>query len=440
VDPVFSEVSHSPLDIVPQHPEVPPPAELPLKQSAQPDLSSMLPKGPSRLEELQGQYDKLNAPMTGKQRLIQGIASFAPIALGGIFGGTYGASGAAEGVTQGLQTQLEQHNLQRKSLLTEMENERQRQERGQERQISAEATRYGAEERLQGQREIAGARRDVAGLNAEVGNLRTLVNAQTAANKQTSLDAVNQRKLDQADQREKDLNDLRSAQKELMAARADSEKAKNDPNSPAFRLAQERVRVAEANHATASERLGLSEKQFELRSQGTVNGVAPPGSLQTDSGQPVGTAFQQNVRPTGQERNKADMAASAKEQLDDIRAIVKKRPDIFGPVAGRTTDFTVWVGSQDPDAQAFRAARTIAGDHLAGTFGGRSEAALQALDNAIGQFKDNPKALEAGLDQIEKAAGTFVNKGTVKTVGSKAAGAKVQKWGRDAQGRPVPIQ
>ena len=81
------------------------------------------------------------------------------------------------------------------------------------------------------------------------------------------------------------------------------------------------------------------------------------------------------------------------------------------------TDFNVWIGSQDPDAQRFRAARTIAGDHLAGTFGGRSEAALSALDSAIGHFKDNPKAVAAGLDQLQEANHLFLNAGKVHTVG-----------------------
>jgi hypothetical protein len=57
---------------------------------------------------------------------------------------------------------------------------------------------------------------------------------------------------------------------------------------------------------------------------------------------------------------------------------------------------------------------------LAGVFGGRSEAALNALDHAIGQFKDNPKAVSAGIDQLDKANDRFVKKGTVRTAGSSA--------------------
>lgn len=214
--------------------------------------------------------------------------------------------------------------------------------------------------------------------------------------------------------------DLKGAQEEAQKATADLKRAQNDPQSSAYKLAQQRLQSAQQAHGIALQRLGLSEKQYEMRAHGTENGVPDAGSMITDDGRSVGTAFQQNVRPTGQERNKADMANSAAQQIGDMKSIITKRPDIFGPVAGRTTDFNIWLGSQDPDAQRFRAARTIAGDHLAGTFGGRSEAALKALDNALGQFKDNPEAALAGLDQLAGATGNFQKAGTVRTAGSNA--------------------
>lgn len=223
------------------------------------------------------------------------------------------------------------------------------------------------------------------------------------------------------------VHDLKAAQQEREKATADLRKAQAENQPTMMALAQKRLDSANEAHGIATRRLGLSEAQFELRSQGTVAPGGPPaghvpanGSMLTGDNQPVGTAFQQNVRPTGQERNKADLANSAHDQLQDIKSIVAKRPDIFGPVAGRKTDFTVWLGSQDPDAQRFRAARTIAGDHLAGVFGGRSEAALQALDSAIGHFKDNPSAMQAGLDQLDKANKGFQKAGTVNTAGGNA--------------------
>jgi hypothetical protein len=216
--------------------------------------------------------------------------------------------------------------------------------------------------------------------------------------------------------------DLKHAQAEQAEASAAMKKAQNDPTSPAFRLAKQRADAAQFNANTARGKLGIQSAQFEMRAHGTQNGIALPGSMVDDNGNTIGTAFQQNVRPTGTERNKGDMAASAADQINDMKAIIQRNPTMFGPGYGQTTEFKRWIGGQSPDAQRFVAARTIAGDHLAGTFGGRSEAALTALDNAAGQFKDNPEAAMAGLDQLAGANNRFLRAGTVKTTGNKAAG------------------
>ena len=217
------------------------------------------------------------------------------------------------------------------------------------------------------------------------------------------------------------VHDLKGAQEEEQEAQAALKKAQADPNSPAFRLAQQRIENAKQTRQIALQRLGLSQATFDARYHGTdTQGNALPGAMITDDGQPVGSSFSQNVRPTGTERNKGDMAVSAREQLSDIKDIVKSHPTLFGPGYGQSAAFKQWIGSGDPDAQRFIAARTIAGDHLAGTFGGRSEAALDALDKAIGEFKTNPTAMEAGLDQLLKANQVFEGKGKVKSAGSSA--------------------
>lgn len=222
-------------------------------------------------------------------------------------------------------------------------------------------------------------------------------------------------------QEQQAVHDLKASQEEEADAAAALKKVQADPNSPQARMAQQRIDNARQTRAIAMQRLGLSEAQFSARYHGTdTSGEALPGAMMTDDNRPVGSAFSANVRPTGTERNKADLANSAASQIGDMKTIIAKRPDIFGPAAGRKTDMTVWLGSQDPDAQRFRAARTIAGDHLAGTFGGRSEAALHALDNALGQFKDNPEAAMAGLDQLAGANKSFQKAGTVRSAGSQA--------------------
>jgi|GEM_PF-4539977 len=216
--------------------------------------------------------------------------------------------------------------------------------------------------------------------------------------------------------------DLKQARQELADATADWKKAQNDPNSPAYKLAYGRLMTAQQNANSKS----LTANAYNINTYAGVFGRTPDGTPVaganlTDTGNTVGYHFASNVRPTGVERNKADMARSADEQLSTIEDILRRRQDIFGPTNGRVTDFKTWVGSQDPDAQTFRAARTIAGDHLAGTFGGRSEAALDALDTAIGRFKDNPQAALAGIRQLRQANNRFIQAGTVRTVDNNAA-------------------
>jgi hypothetical protein len=234
------------------------------------------------------------------------------------------------------------------------------------------------------------------------------------------------------------LSDVRQTQQVLNQAKADAANA--DPSTPAGRMAIAKLRAAEDGHSAAMIRAQAGMINAQAGAFGTYNGQALPGAMLTDQGTPVGAHFQGNVRPTGQERNKADMAASAAEQLSDIKSIMQKHPTLFGPGYGQASAFRQWIGSQDPDAQRFIAARTIAGDHLAGTFGGRSEAALHALDNAIGQFKDNPKAAISGIDQLTKANTRFQQAGTVRTVGSNAAEAPPVKPGGSLPGHEVWVR
>lgn len=213
--------------------------------------------------------------------------------------------------------------------------------------------------------------------------------------------------------------DNTKAQQELREAQTELARSKNDPNSPAYKLAQQRLAVAQQNASTAVGRLGLATKNYHLRFDGSDGeGNTAAGALVADDGRTVGTANALNVRATGVERNKADLATSAHDQLQVMREIATRRKDEFGPLSGRKTDFNVWLGSQDPDAQAFRAASTIASDHLAGVFGGRSETALHELKDATGRFKDNPDAVLSGIDRVDKSTVPFISKGTMHTRGS----------------------
>ncbi len=214
--------------------------------------------------------------------------------------------------------------------------------------------------------------------------------------------------------------DLHSAQTEMAHATAQLRLAQANGDTGQQELQRQRI-------ALIGQRLNLMQhtsdrldRQFEFRSQGTVGGVPQEGTMLSERGVPVGTANAANVRPTGTERTRADLAFSGVEQLSDMRSIVQKHPELFGPGAGRATAFQNWIGSEDPEAKRFLTARNTLADHATGVFGGRSEGAISANRIASGDLKDNPAAILAALGQMEKAMKQIQSRGIVRSVGGNA--------------------
>lgn len=226
-------------------------------------------------------------------------------------------------------------------------------------------------------------------------------------------------------------SDLRSKALALQEAKF---KAQQDPKSEPNRLAAARAQ-AEFEKAQAY------ALNAQGRNLGTYNGTPIPGAMLTDSGQTVGSGFATNVRPTGTERQRADLAGSSLEQMGDMKDILNRRTDEFGPGAGSLTDFETWWGSEDEDAARLRSAAVTVAGHLAGVFGGTSDAKLADIKSVIGKNRQNPAAAIAGIEQMEKAAKNIQKKGTVHTVGgNNSSPSGAIKIVRDAQGRITGIE
>lgn len=148
---------------------------------------------------------------------------------------------------------------------------------------------------------------------------------------------------------------------------------------------------------------------------------------------PAGVAAREHMRapgsidyklsmPTASERQRGDFAISAHDQLKDMIHILKSRPDLFGPASGRYTDFTQWIGSQDPDAQRFKMGAQVLSDHAMAVFGGRSQYASESIMDMAGRFSTNPLAIAAGLEQLDKGLEVIGGRGSGPiTPGSGAA-------------------
>jgi hypothetical protein len=98
------------------------------------------PPAPSRLEQLQGREDALNAPPSTKNRILSAIIQGGMVGLGGIFGGAAGAAGAAEGISGAEAENRAYQQTGRNRLAQEIEAERNR-------QAELERTKVGAQSR-----------------------------------------------------------------------------------------------------------------------------------------------------------------------------------------------------------------------------------------------------------------------------------------------------
>lgn len=403
----------SPADLT--APVTPPP---PVQPAGAPSLAADLGKTASdEVTALNAKKAALEAPPTTKQRIFQSLAAALPTIAGAAIGGRFGAAGAAQGTAEELSTQREQKLAQDKMLNEQINQARGRQEKAADLAAQLEQQRLATQERLAATQAIVGGRENVAGQNnAAKTNIADAATKARQAAVDASMLAKGFKRNDQGEYEEtpekqakdKAENAYKDALTDHQKAMAEYERTRNDPNSPAAQQAAARLAVTQGN-------LAMRQKEFEVHVMGTVGGQVPAGAQLTPEGAPVGTLFQQNVRPTAQQVGKADLAKSASEQMDDMRRIITAHPEVFGPVAGRTTQFENWLGSEDPDAKRFATAQTVAADHMVGTFGARGGAMVQEMKNALAQFKDNPQAGLAALDQVQKAAKTFEKSGTRNT-------------------------
>jgi hypothetical protein len=128
--------------------------------------------------------------------------------------------------------------------------------------------------------------------------------------------------------------------------------------------------------------------------------------------------------PTGEEKTRQDFATSMTNRITRMREIIKHHPEIFGPVGGRTMKASVWIGSQDPDAQIFLNDSTVLADHSAAVFGSRSQKVAEMLQQVQSNPNTNPAALDAGLAEAGSIAQDFMNPGGRLPSASKGPGPK----------------
>lgn len=140
-----------------------------------------------------------------------------------------------------------------------------------------------------------------------------------------------------------------------------------------------------------------------------------------------------NAKTNNDEQRRADLASNLSENLDQLEEIAKRRPDLFGPAAGRLTSAKQFVGTSDPDVAALATIKEQTGMAMVGTHAMRNAQHVEkAADSIINAYKNKSEALLGPSGSISKARAslkTFLAKqpvigGETNTTGGGSAGAQ----------------
>lgn len=126
------------------------------------------------------------------------------------------------------------------------------------------------------------------------------------------------------------------------------------------------------------------------------------------------------------EQNRADLAENMNENLDKLEDIVKRRPELFGPIAGRETKAKIAIGTGDTDAGALGTILDNFGKASSGAHQQRgAESVARTADALVNSYKNQPGAILSAIQDARDSVKTFTKDVTSKggSTGSSASTA-----------------
>ena len=137
---------------------------------------------------------------------------------------------------------------------------------------------------------------------------------------------------------------------------------------------------------------------------------APKDAELTDINKQIKQAQLEKLEePTADEQRRADLARNMRENLDSLEDIVNRRPELFGPVAGRYTQLRQAMGTGDPDVAKLKAIREYLGMASVGAHAMRNAQHVgEAADAVLSKFVNEPDAIKAAIEEGRKSTGTFL--------------------------------
>jgi hypothetical protein len=249
-------------------------------------------------------------------------------------------------------------------------------------------------------------------------------NGEIVADEDSPVYKTAQEKLKNAEDLKTNLNAYRQAQTDLVKAKTEVEKAKNDPNSPAFKIAQQKLAMAEQAHSVAAKNLELHETEF-------ANKIKE----------------QELVKPSGQAASRGSAAQAVLDLIPDLKTLVEAHRKDMGPIMGRINRGEVAIGNVDPQiARLYSAMKSFYALQPA-VHGFRNAEFVKDFEHALGTLERDPDAFIAGmeglrptLESVAKEGKTFHKRIVEGKENAPATGAPEPPKGKatvyDEQGQP----
>jgi hypothetical protein len=161
-------------------------------------------------------------------------------------------------------------------------------------------------------------------------------------------------------------------------------------------------------YSDATQKPEREPKQLAVAPDGSVielrPGVKVPQGTKSVAGELKGQ------EPTADEKRRGDLANNLNENFDKLEDILKRRPELFGPMAGRMTSVRSAFGTSDPDIAALETIKHQVGMAQISAHGMRSAQGIdEAAKSLLNNFNNTPAAMMGGIGAARDSVKTFLN-------------------------------
>lgn len=164
--------------------------------------------------------------------------------------------------------------------------------------------------------------------------------------------------------------------------------------------------LARSAYAAAGQAPQRPQQQLVVTPDNKVIEVRPGMTIPTGSKTVNGDLA--GAKPNAEELKRSEMAENMEENLAKLEDIVKRRPDLFGPLAGRITEGKMMLGSDDPDIGALNTIKDQIGMAQQSAHSMRSAQHVEAAARSIlNDFKNGPDAINSSIKTARDSLKTF---------------------------------